>query len=85
MGIEVGVDALGEKAVMMRESVQKSQTISDIIISILGSFNHHLFSFKATMHPTQVGLPHSLPQFLPINLFLICESKTLILSLISFS
>ena len=85
MGIGVGVDALSERAMMMRESVQKSQTINDIIISILSSFNHRLSALETAMGPTQVGLSHSPSQFLPLNLSLICKSKTLILSPISLS
>ena len=62
MGVAVGMDALSERAAMMRESVQKSQTISDSIVSILGSFDHRLSALETAMRPTQVRLSlyHSL-------------------------
>ena len=56
MGVAVGMDALSERAAMMRESVQKSQTISDSIVSILGSFDHRLSALETAMRPTQVRL-----------------------------
>ena len=59
MGVAVGTDALSERAAMMRESVQKSQTISDSIVSILGSFDHRLSALETAMRPTQVGSSHS--------------------------
>lgn len=56
MGVAaVGMDSLSERAAMMRESVQKSQTISDSIVSILGSFDHRLSALETAMRPTQVG------------------------------
>ncbi|CBI25018.3 unnamed protein product, partial [Vitis vinifera] len=48
------MDALSERAAMMRESVQKSQTISDSIVSILGSFDHRLSALETAMRPTQI-------------------------------
>ncbi|WKA01583.1 hypothetical protein VitviT2T_019856 [Vitis vinifera] len=54
MGVAVGMDALSERAAMMRESVQKSQTISDSIVSILGSFDHRLSALETAMRPTQI-------------------------------
>ncbi|KAJ9684999.1 hypothetical protein PVL29_017146 [Vitis rotundifolia] len=54
MGVAVGMDALSERAAMMRESVQKSQTISDGIVSILGSFDHRLSALETAMRPTQI-------------------------------
>lgn len=54
MGVAVGTDALSERAAMMRESVQKSQTISDSIVSILGSFDHRLSALETAMRPTQI-------------------------------
>ncbi|CAJ1976605.1 unnamed protein product [Sphenostylis stenocarpa] len=55
MGIAVaGVDVLSEKAAMMRESLQKSQTIADNVVTILGSFDHRLSALETAMRPTQV-------------------------------
>jgi len=61
MGIAVaGVDVLSEKAAMMRESLQKSQTIADNVVTILGSFDHRLSALETAMRPTQVPLFHVL-------------------------
>ncbi|KAK7356541.1 hypothetical protein VNO80_15814 [Phaseolus coccineus] len=55
MGIAVaGVDVLSEKAAMMRESLQKSQTIADNVVTILGSFDHRLSALETAMRPTQI-------------------------------
>lgn len=55
MGMAVGgVDLLSEKAAMMRESLQKSQTITDNVVTILGSFDHRLSALETAMRPTQV-------------------------------
>lgn len=52
----MGGDSLSLKAAMMRESLQKSQTITDSVVSILGSFDHRLSALETAMRPTQVGL-----------------------------
>ncbi|PKI43021.1 hypothetical protein CRG98_036599 [Punica granatum] len=47
----------------MRESLQKSQTITDNMVSILGSFDHRLSALESAMRPTQrlfECLPNSL-------------------------
>ncbi|CAH9122051.1 unnamed protein product [Cuscuta epithymum] len=49
-----GVDSLSERAAMMREAVQKSQSITDNIVSILGSFDHRLSALETAMRPTQI-------------------------------
>ncbi|KAL2324981.1 hypothetical protein Fmac_024039 [Flemingia macrophylla] len=55
MGIAVAsVDLLSEKAAMMRESLQKSQTIADNVVTILGSFDHRLSALETAMRPTQI-------------------------------
>lgn len=47
-------DTLSEKAAMMRESLQKSQSITDNMVSILGSFDHRLSALETAMRPTQI-------------------------------
>ncbi|KAG7948950.1 hypothetical protein I3843_13G035500 [Carya illinoinensis] len=55
MGVAVvGMDSLSERAAMMRESLQKSQTITDKVVSILGSFDHRLSALETAMRPTQI-------------------------------
>ncbi|CAH9111570.1 unnamed protein product [Cuscuta europaea] len=49
-----GVDSLSERASMMREAVQKSQSITDNMVSILGSFDHRLSALETAMRPTQI-------------------------------
>lgn len=43
-----------ERSRFMRESLSKSQTITDSMIAILGSFDHRLSDLEAAMRPTQV-------------------------------
>ncbi|KAF7820448.1 exocyst complex component EXO70A1 [Senna tora] len=50
----VGVDPLSEKAALMRESLHKSQTITDQVVTILGSFDHRLSALETAMRPTQI-------------------------------
>lgn len=50
----LGDDFLRERAAKMRESLQKSQTITDNVVSILGSFDHRLSALETAMRPTQV-------------------------------
>ncbi|KAA8539100.1 hypothetical protein F0562_025792 [Nyssa sinensis] len=58
MGVQtaapVGVDMLSERAALMRESLQKSQSITDNMVSILGSFDHRLSALETAMRPTQI-------------------------------
>ncbi|KAF7852135.1 hypothetical protein BT93_L0528 [Corymbia citriodora subsp. variegata] len=57
MGVAVGGgggDPLTERAALMRESLQKSQTITDNVVSILGSFDHRLSALETAMRPTQI-------------------------------
>lgn len=50
----VGIDMLSERAAKMREAVHKSQSITDNMVSILGSFDHRLSALETAMRPTQV-------------------------------
>ncbi|KAJ7976210.1 Exocyst subunit Exo70 family protein [Quillaja saponaria] len=54
MGIPQAMDALREKAAFMRESLHKSQTITDNMVAILGSFDHRLSALETAMRPTQI-------------------------------
>lgn len=47
-------DVLSEKAAMMRESLSKSQSATDNMVSMLGSFDHRLSALETAMRPTQV-------------------------------
>lgn len=49
-----GVDLLSERAAKMRDSLHKSQSITDNMVSILGSFDHRLSALETAMRPTQV-------------------------------
>lgn len=53
-GGAAAMDTLTSKAASMRESLQKSQTITDNIVSILGSFDHRLSALETAMRPTQI-------------------------------
>lgn len=55
MGLSItGSDSLSERASMMRESLQKSQIITENVVSILGSFDYRLSALETAMRPTQV-------------------------------
>lgn len=45
---------LKERAAFMKESLEKSQTITDQVVSILGSFDHRLSALETAMRPTQI-------------------------------
>ncbi|KAL3579495.1 hypothetical protein D5086_020999 [Populus alba] len=49
-----GMDSLGERAAKMREALQKSQTITDNVVTILGSFDSRLSVLETAMRPTQI-------------------------------
>lgn len=53
---EVAMEILKERASFMRESLHKSQTITDNMVTILGSFDHRLSALETAMRPTQVPL-----------------------------
>ncbi|KAL3645310.1 hypothetical protein CASFOL_010490 [Castilleja foliolosa] len=50
----VAVDMLSDRASQMRESLVKSQSITDNMVSILGSFDHRLSALETAMRPTQI-------------------------------
>ncbi|KAL2335564.1 hypothetical protein Fmac_016777 [Flemingia macrophylla] len=53
MDIPQAMDALRQRAVFVKESLHKSQTITDNMVSILGSFDHRLSALETAMRPTQ--------------------------------
>ncbi|AED90622.1 exocyst subunit exo70 family protein A1 [Arabidopsis thaliana] len=54
MAVDSRMDLLSERAVLMRASLQKSQTITDNVVSILGSFDSRLSALETAMRPTQI-------------------------------
>ncbi|GMH28707.1 hypothetical protein Nepgr_030550 [Nepenthes gracilis] len=54
MGVQLAMEILNERAAFVRESLQKSQTITDNMVSILGSFDHRLSFLETAMRPTQI-------------------------------
>lgn len=54
MGLPLVMEILTERAHFMRESLNKSRTITDGMVSILGSFDHRLSALETAMRPTQV-------------------------------
>ncbi|KAJ1384781.1 Exocyst complex component Exo70 [Sesbania bispinosa] len=54
MGIPQAMGALRERAAFVKESLHKSQTITDNMVSILGSFDHRLSALETAMRPTQI-------------------------------
>ncbi|PSR98083.1 Exocyst complex component EXO70A1 like [Actinidia chinensis var. chinensis] len=50
----MGGDVLSEGAAVMRESLLKSQSITDSVVSVLGSFDHRLSALETAMRPTQI-------------------------------
>ncbi|RWW04007.1 hypothetical protein GW17_00032792 [Ensete ventricosum] len=48
-------DALTERVAFLRDSLQKSRTHTDRMVSMLGSFDHRLSALEAAMRPTQVS------------------------------
>lgn len=49
-----GGDLLSGKAAKMRESLLRSQSITENMVTILGSFDHRLSALETAMRPTQV-------------------------------
>ncbi|XP_019153667.1 PREDICTED: exocyst complex component EXO70A1-like isoform X3 [Ipomoea nil] len=43
-----------ERAALIRESIGKSQTTTDSMVTILGSFDHRLSALQTAMRPTQI-------------------------------
>ncbi|XVF07553.1 hypothetical protein REPUB_Repub06bG0149000 [Reevesia pubescens] len=54
MGVPQAMEALRERASLVRESLQKSQAITESMVSILGSFDHRLSALETAMRPTQI-------------------------------
>lgn len=52
--VAAGADTLSERAAQMREALVKSQSITDNMVSILGSFDHRLSALETAMRPTQL-------------------------------
>ncbi|XP_057427377.1 exocyst complex component EXO70A1 [Lotus japonicus] len=54
MGIPEAMDALRQRAAFVKDSLHKSQTITDNMVTILGSFDHRLSALETAMRPTQI-------------------------------
>ncbi|XVF55845.1 hypothetical protein PTKIN_Ptkin06aG0069500 [Pterospermum kingtungense] len=54
MGVPQAMEVLRNRASLVRESLQKSQTITESMVSILGSFDHRLSALETAMRPTQI-------------------------------
>ncbi|WCJ34201.1 exocyst subunit exo70 family protein A2 [Euphorbia peplus] len=54
MGVPQTMEALRERAAFTKESMVKSQTITDTMVRILGSFDSRLSALETAMRPTQV-------------------------------
>ncbi|KAI3447401.1 hypothetical protein Pfo_004066 [Paulownia fortunei] len=50
----MAMETLSERAALMRESMQKTQAITDSMVTILGSFDHRLSALETAMRPTQL-------------------------------
>ncbi|XP_042475383.1 exocyst complex component EXO70A1-like [Macadamia integrifolia] len=48
------METLSDRAAFMREALQKSQTSTDNMVTILGSFDHRLSALETAMRPTQI-------------------------------
>jgi hypothetical protein len=68
MGLFSEVEELAARAQFMRESLGKSQSITDSMITILGSFDHRLSTLETAMRPTQVRKEKKSPPFPPTTL-----------------
>nr|XP_018676000.1 PREDICTED: exocyst complex component EXO70A1-like isoform X3 [Musa acuminata subsp. malaccensis] len=54
MAVPQAIDTLSRRASLLRESLQKSQSNTESMVTILGSFDHRLSALEAAMRPTQV-------------------------------
>jgi exocyst complex component 7 len=50
------MESLAQRAALLRESLQKSQQVTDAVVSILGSFDSRLTALDSAMRPIQVRL-----------------------------
>ncbi|MED6106593.1 hypothetical protein PIB30_005877 [Stylosanthes scabra] len=48
------MESLRQRATLVKESLHKSQIITDSMVSILGSFDHRLSALETAMRPTQI-------------------------------
>ncbi|ONM11917.1 Exocyst complex component EXO70A1 [Zea mays] len=48
------MESLAQRAALLRESLQKSQQVTDAVVSILGSFDSRLTALDSAMRPIQV-------------------------------
>lgn len=65
MAVPQAIDTLSRRASLLRESLQKSQSNTESMVTILGSFDHRLSALEAAMRPTQVPslcLPPIVPE-----------------------
>ncbi|XP_068316139.1 exocyst complex component EXO70A1-like [Pyrus communis] len=54
MGVPQAMEALEARASSIRVALHKSQTITDNMVAILGSFDHRLSALETAMRPTQI-------------------------------
>ncbi|XP_031742899.1 exocyst complex component EXO70A1 [Cucumis sativus] len=54
MGVPQAMEILTERAALVRESLQKSQNVTENMVSILGSFDYRLSALETAMRPTQI-------------------------------
>nr|CAD1838656.1 unnamed protein product [Ananas comosus var. bracteatus] len=54
------MEALTQRAQLLRESLQKSQAIADGVVAILGSFDHRLSALDAAMRPPRSVRTHAI-------------------------
>jgi exocyst complex protein 7 len=48
------MESLAQRAALLRESLHKSQQVTDAVVSILGSFDSRLSALDSAMRPIQV-------------------------------
>lgn len=63
MGVPQAMAAVEARASSIRDALHKSQTITDSMVAILGSFDHRLSALETAMRPTQVPLSLALCLF----------------------
>ncbi|GLT24897.1 hypothetical protein SLA2020_000590 [Shorea laevis] len=54
MGLPQAMELLRGRAALVRDSLQKSQSITESMVTILGSFDHRLSALETAMRPTQI-------------------------------
>ncbi|KAJ8754556.1 hypothetical protein K2173_005717 [Erythroxylum novogranatense] len=53
MGVPQTMEALRERAIFMKDSLHRSQSITDSMVAIFGSFDHRLSALETALRPTQ--------------------------------